>query len=46
MHKSRERFSLELKFVSISLSIKIGKKHITRVKYVKFLGLLLDDTLS
>ena len=27
-------------------SIKIGKKHITRVKYVKFLGLLLDDTLS
>ena len=27
-------------------SIKIGKKHITGVKYVKFLGLLLDDTLS
>ena len=27
-------------------SIKIGKNHITRVKYVKFLGLLLDDTLS
>ena len=27
-------------------SIKIGKKHITRVKYLKFLGHLLDDTLS
>ena len=27
-------------------SIKIGKKHITRVKYVKFLGLFLDGTLS
>ena len=26
--------------------IRIGKKHITRVKYVKFLGLLLDENLS
>ena len=27
-------------------SIKIDKKRITRVKYVQFLGLLLEDTLS
>ena len=26
--------------------IKIGKKHIKRVKFVKFLGLLLDEHLS
>ena len=26
--------------------IKIGKKHITRANYVKFLGLLLDENLS
>ena len=26
--------------------IKIGKRHITSVKYVKFLGLLLDENLS
>ena len=26
--------------------IKIGNKHITRVKYIKFLGLLLDENLS
>ena len=29
-----------------SISIKIGKKHIFRVKYIKFLGVLLDEHLS
>ena len=28
------------------LSIKMGKKHITRATYVKFLGILLDEHLS
>ena len=28
------------------ISIKIGRKHLTKAKYVKFLGLLLDENLS
>ena len=29
-----------------TVNIKIGKKHVKQVKYVKFLGLLLDENLS
>ncbi len=32
--------------LSESVSIKIGNQHIRQVKYVKFLGLLLDEHLS
>ena len=32
--------------ISPHISIKVGKTHATRVKYVTFLGLLLDETLS
>ena len=32
--------------ISSDSTIKIGKKHIKRVKFVKFLGLLLDEHLS
>ena len=32
--------------VPTDISIKIGKKQISRVKYIKFLGLLLDEHLD
>ena len=32
--------------VPTDISIKIGKKHISRVKYIKFLGILLDEHLD
>ena len=32
--------------ISEDISIKIGRKHLTKAKYVKFLGLLLDESLS
>ena len=30
----------------LNIAIKIGKKHITKVKYIKFLGVLLDEHLT
>ena len=32
--------------ISEDISIKIARKHLTKAKYVKFLGLLLDESLS
>ena len=32
--------------ISEEIPIKIGRKHLTKAKYVKFLGLLVDESLS
>ena len=39
-------FHASLSPVTTDISIKIGKKHISRVKYIKFLGGLLDEHLD
>ena len=32
--------------IPLNIAIKIGKKHIAKVKYIKFLGVLLDEHLT
>ena len=39
-------FHSSLSSVATDISIKIGKKRISRVKYIKFLGVLLDERLD
>ena len=39
-------FHSPLNLLKESINIKIGKQHVKQAKYVKFLGLLLDENLS
>ena len=39
-------FHSSLSPVTTDISIKIGKNHISRVKYIRFLGVLLDEHLD
>ena len=39
-------FHSSVSSVPTDISIKIGKKHISRVKYIKFLGVLVDEHLG
>ena len=32
--------------IPFNIAVKIGKKHIAKVKYIKFLGVLLDEHLT
>ena len=32
--------------IPLNVAIKIGRKHIAKVKYIKFLGVLLDEHLT